>query len=98
MHGPRADPRWPETHSIILLCVLAAIPHGGLHSRGAIAAVDKVGADPSGMLDRQGTLALVMKLNNLIASPGFAAWMEGELLDVKEPSIPREGSRGCRSC
>ena len=26
--------------------------------------------------------ALAMKLNNLLASPGFAAWMEGESLDV----------------
>ena len=26
--------------------------------------------------------ALAMKLNNLLASPGFAAWMEGEPLDV----------------
>ena len=26
--------------------------------------------------------ALAMKLNNLLASPGFAAWLEGEPLDV----------------
>ena len=26
--------------------------------------------------------ALAMQLNNLLAAPGFAAWMEGEALDV----------------
>ena len=26
--------------------------------------------------------ALAMKLNNLLASPGFAAWLEGDPLDV----------------
>ena len=26
--------------------------------------------------------ALAMQLNNLLAAPGFAAWMEGEALDI----------------
>ena len=30
-----------------------------------------------------------MKLNNLIASPGFAAWMEGEALDVGKFALYR---------
>ena len=35
--------------------------------------------------------ALAMTLNNLLASPGFAAWMEGEPLDVQSLLYPREG-------
>ncbi len=35
--------------------------------------------------------ALAMKLNNLLASPGFAAWMEGEPLDVAGLFSTREG-------
>ena len=35
--------------------------------------------------------ALAMKLNNLIASPGFAAWMEGEPMDVGGLFSTREG-------
>ena len=35
--------------------------------------------------------ALAMKLNNLLASPGFAAWLEGEPLDVGGLLYTREG-------
>ena len=35
--------------------------------------------------------ALAMKLNNLIASPGFAGWMEGESLDVGSLLYTRDG-------
>jgi hypothetical protein len=35
--------------------------------------------------------ALAMKLNNLLASPSFAAWMEGEPLDVGGLLYTREG-------
>ena len=35
--------------------------------------------------------ALAMKLNNLLASPGFAAWMNGEPLDVGGLLSTREG-------
>jgi hypothetical protein len=35
--------------------------------------------------------ALAMKLNNLLASPGFAAWMSGEPLDVGGLLSTREG-------
>jgi hypothetical protein len=35
--------------------------------------------------------ALAMELNNLLASPGFAAWMEGEPLDVGALLSTREG-------
>jgi hypothetical protein len=35
--------------------------------------------------------ALAMTLNNLLAAPGFAAWMEGEPLDVQSLLFTREG-------
>jgi len=34
---------------------------------------------------------LAMKLNNLIASPGFAAWLEGEPLDIQRMFYTPEG-------
>jgi len=35
--------------------------------------------------------ALAMKLNNLIASPGFASWLEGEPLDIQRMYYTPEG-------
>ena len=44
---------------------------------------DKVGViDVETFYPARERFGLAMKLNNLIASPGFAAWMEGEGLDV----------------
>ena len=44
---------------------------------------DKVGViDLENFYPARERFALAMKLNNLIASPGFSAWMEGEALDV----------------
>ena len=36
-------------------------------------------------------LQLAMALNNLIAAPGFAAWMQGEPLDVQRLLFTTEG-------
>ena len=36
-------------------------------------------------------LDLAMKLNNLLASPSFASWMEGEPLDIKRLLYTRQG-------
>ncbi|MBS0195845.1 MAG: ATP-binding protein [Planctomycetes bacterium] len=35
--------------------------------------------------------ALAMALNNLVASPGFSAWMEGEPLDIQAMLFTKEG-------
>ncbi|MDG3002277.1 ATP-binding protein [Paludisphaera mucosa] len=44
---------------------------------------DKVGViDLDAFYPAKDRFALAMRLNNLIASPGFAAWMEGDALDV----------------
>lgn len=36
-------------------------------------------------------VALTIKLNNLLASPSFQAWLEGEPLDIKEMLYTKEG-------
>ena len=59
-----------------------------LDMAGLIHAVQSPPFDKVGVIDLETffpakeRFALAMKLNNLIASPGFAAWMEGESLDV----------------
>ena len=64
---------------------------------GLIAAVqkppfDKVGAfDLDTFFPAKERLELAMAINNLLASPGFAAWMEGEPLDVQRLLFTPEG-------
>ena len=38
---------------------------------------------PGDVLSGEGALQLAMAINNLLASPGFAAWMKGEPLDIQ---------------
>ena len=53
---------------------------------------DKVGViDLETFYPARERFTLAMKLNNLIASPGFAAWMEGESLDVGSLLYTRAG-------
>jgi hypothetical protein len=55
---------------------------------GLIHAIQSPPFDRLGVLDLQSffpqndRFALAMRLNNLLASPGFAAWLEGEPLDI----------------
>ena len=59
-----------------------------LDMAGLIHAVQSPPFDKVGVIDLETffpakeRFALAMKLNNLLASPGFAGWMEGESLDV----------------
>lgn len=53
---------------------------------------DKVGVfDLESFFPAAERLELAMTLNNLLASPGFAAWMQGEPLDVARLLHTREG-------
>ena len=53
---------------------------------------DKVGfMDVESFYPSKERFALAMRLNNLIASPGFAAWMEGESLDIQKLLYTAEG-------
>lgn len=54
--------------------------------------VRKVGVvDIDTFLPESKRTALAMKLNNLIASPGFASWLEGEPLDIQRMYYTPEG-------
>ncbi len=60
---------------------------------------DKVGVfDLETFYPAKERLQLAMALNNLVAAPGFAAWMQGEALDVQRLLfIPNKASRASRS-
>lgn len=53
---------------------------------------DKLGVlDTETFFPQKDRMALSMKLNNLLASPGFQAWMEGEPLDIQNLLYTKEG-------
>ena len=60
---------------------------------------DKVGfMDLESFFPAKERFELAMRLNNLLASPGFSSWMEGEPLDIGSGCCTRpRASRGCRS-
>ena len=96
--GVNADPITGREH-ILLANVLDHSWRAGrdLDMAGFIHAVQSPPFDKVGVIDLETfypakeRFALAMKLNNLIASPGFAAWMEGESLDVSSLLYTREG-------
>ena len=54
--------------------------------------IRKVGVvDVDSFMPEAKRTALAMKLNNLIASPGFASWLEGEPLDIQRMYYTPEG-------
>lgn len=69
----------------------------GLDLPGLIHAVQSPPFDKVGVIDLETffpakeRFALALRLNNLIASPGFASWMEGEELDVGRLLYTAEG-------
>ncbi len=87
--GIEADPISSREH-ILLANVLDQSWRAGhdLDMAGFIRAVQSPPFDKVGVIDLETfypareRFALAMKLNNLIASPGFASWMEGEALDI----------------
>lgn len=53
---------------------------------------DKLGVfDIDTFFPQKERMVLSMKLNNLLASPGFQAWMEGEPLDIQNLLYTKEG-------
>lgn len=55
-------------------------------------AFDKVGViDLESFFPAKERFALAMQLNNLLASPGFSAWLEGESLDIQRLLYTAEG-------
>ncbi len=53
---------------------------------------DKLGVmDLETIFPAKDRMALAMNLNNLLASPGFAAWMQGEPLDIQRLLYTKDG-------
>jgi hypothetical protein len=85
-----ADPIGSREH-ILLANILEGAWRAGLSldMTGLIQAVQKPAFDKLGAFDLEtffpakDRLKLAMQLNNLIASPGFATWMQGEPLDAQ---------------
>jgi hypothetical protein len=96
--GIEADPVSSREH-ILLANLLDQTWRNGhnLDLPGLIHAVQQPPFDKVGVIDLETffpakeRFALALKLNNLIASQGFAAWMEGEGLDVGSLLYTREG-------
>jgi hypothetical protein len=87
--GITADPISSREH-ILLSNVLDHAWRGGqdLDMASLIHAVQSPGFQKVGVMDietffpAKDRFALAMKLNNMLASPGFAGWLEGDALDV----------------
>jgi hypothetical protein len=96
--GIVVDPITSREH-ILLANVLDQSWRAGrdLDMAGMIHAVQSPPFEKVGVLDLETffpareRFALAMKLNNLLASPGFAVWLEGDPLDVGSLLYTREG-------
>jgi hypothetical protein len=96
--GVVADPITSREH-ILLANILDHAWRAGndLDMKGLIQAVQSPPFQGVGVIDvetffpAKDRFALAMKLNNLLASPGFAGWLEGDALDVASLLYTPEG-------
>jgi hypothetical protein len=96
--GRDADPLQSREHILLSNVLEHAWREGtSVDMAGLIAAVqkppfDKVGAfELDTFFPAKERLALARAINNLLASPGFAAWMEGEPLDAQRLLFTADG-------
>ncbi|MCU0976260.1 MAG: DUF87 domain-containing protein [Steroidobacteraceae bacterium] len=96
--GVPADPLKSREH--ILLCAILEASwreDRALDLAGLIGAIQKPPFDKVGVFDLEtffpakDRLGLAMAVNNLLASPGFGAWLEGEPLDIQRLLHTPEG-------
>ena len=87
--GIEADPITSREHILIANLFENAWRQGrSLDLTGLIRAIQKPEFERIGIMDLEDfypagdRLALAMRLNNLLAAPGFEAWLQGELLDA----------------
>ena len=73
------DHAWREGHDLDMAGLIHAVQSPPFQKVGVL--------DLESFFPAKDRFALAMKLNNLLASPGFAAWMEGEPLDVGRPAL-----------
>ena len=96
--GSDADPMQSKEH-ILLSTILDRSWRAGkdVDLGGLIRLIQKPNFDKVGVMDLESfypskeRFAFAMTLNNLIASPGFQAWMEGEPLDIQRLMYTPEG-------
>jgi len=88
--GIDADPVQSREHILLATLLHDAWSQGrSLDLPTLIQRIQKPGLDKIGVFDLETfypakeRLQLAMRLNNLLASPGFAAWMTGEPLDIQ---------------
>jgi hypothetical protein len=88
--GEEADPLQSREHILLSHIVEHAWDQGvDLDLESVIRAVQSPGFDRVGVLDldsfypEKQRFELAMKLNNLLAAPGFEAWLQGEPLDIR---------------
>lgn len=96
--GRDADPLTSRDHILVSRILDEAWRRGaGLDLADLIRAVQKPPFDRVGVLDLESfhpereRFELAMALNNLLASPGFEAWMEGDPLDLDTLLFTPEG-------
>lgn len=87
--GVDADPIKSREHILLSTILEAAWKHGrdldlaGLIQQIQTPPISKVGVmDLDSFYPSKERFALAMQLNNLLAAPGFSAWLEGDPLDV----------------
>jgi hypothetical protein len=96
--GIEADPVKSREHILLATILDAAWKRGqDLDLAGLIQAVQSPPVSKIGVFDLESfypakeRFQLVMALNNLLAAPGFQAWLEGEPLDVQHCLYTAEG-------
>jgi hypothetical protein len=96
--GTVADPIQSREHILLSTLLNQAWQQGrDLDLAGLIAQIQSPPVDRIGVMDLESfypakdRFALAMQINNLLASPGFESWMEGEPLDVNAFLHSREG-------
>ncbi len=77
------DHAWREGKSLDMAGLIREIQTPPFHKIGVM--------DLDTIFPAKDRFALAMKLNNLLGSPGFAAWMEGEPLDIQRLMYTTEG-------
>ncbi len=96
--GIAADPLKSREHILLSAIMDTAWGRGSaLDLAGLIGAIQKPPFDRVGVFDvetfypAKDRLALAMAVNNLLASPGFGVWLEGEPLDIQRLLFTPEG-------
>jgi hypothetical protein len=96
--GIAADPLKSREHILLSAIVDSAWSHGNaLDLAGLIGAIQKPPFEKVGVFDvetfypSKERLELAMAINNLLASPGFGVWLEGDALDVQRLLFTADG-------